>query len=180
MKTAKTSCAFKIKPSQKAVKWAWGFCVAITALEVWLMISVGKTDKAIYVLAPTAVVVIFILGGIAFSLNKVRFEVSGKGLDVQGDMFGKLFALETLDLANAKIVNLNREESLRPKWKLMGTALPGYAAGWFKLRDGQKAHVFLTDLSDVLYVPTREGSPVLVSSEDNVALLEAMQEMVKP
>jgi len=44
-----------------------------------------------------------------------------------------------------------------------GTGLPGYSAGWFRLRNGEKALCFLTDRSRLAYVPTRAGFSVLLS-----------------
>jgi hypothetical protein len=45
----------------------------------------------------------------------------------------------------------------------MGTGLPGYAAGWFKLANGEKALVYVTTQSEVVYIPTTEGYSLLLS-----------------
>jgi hypothetical protein len=39
----------------------------------------------------------------------------------------------------------------------MGTAVPGYRSGWFRLRNGREALVYLTDRSQAVHVPTTPG-----------------------
>jgi hypothetical protein len=56
----------------------------------------------------------------------------------------------------------------------MGTGLPGYQAGWFRLRNGEKALVYLTDRRRAVYVPTTAGYDVLLSPEDPDGFLRAL------
>ena len=49
--------------------------------------------------------------------------------------------------------------------------LPGFRAGWFRLRTNEKALVLLTDPFGVTYLPTREGYALLIST---TALLGAL------
>jgi hypothetical protein len=57
----------------------------------------------------------------------------------------------------------------------MGTGLPGYAAGWFKLRNGAKALLYVTDRSRVARIPTTEGYLVMVSVNDPAALIAQLR-----
>jgi hypothetical protein len=129
---------------------------------------------------------IFLNGGIlalfillAVSIRKTRFEISGKGLRIRGDMWGRTFSWAELNVANARIVLLDAEPGLKPKWKTCGTALPGYASGWFRLYNKSKALVFLSDKKEAVYIPTRKDFCVLLSSEDNAGLLQALQQAGK-
>jgi hypothetical protein len=74
-------------------------------------------------------------------------------------------------------VNFETEQGLRPKWRTLGTGLPGYQAGWFRLRDGQKALVYLTDRSRAVYVPTTEGYGLLLSPEYPDRFLAALKRL---
>ena len=47
----------------------------------------------------------------------------------------------------------------------MGTGLPGYQAGWFRLRNGDRALVYLTDRSKAVYVQTTDGYGVMLSPQ---------------
>jgi hypothetical protein len=56
----------------------------------------------------------------------------------------------------------------------MGTGMPGYQAGWFRLRNGDKALLYLTDRSKAVYVQTTEGYGVVVSPSEPDKFLSAL------
>ena len=80
-----------------------------------------------------------------------------------------------LNLAAAKIVDLDETRELRPRWRTNGVGLPGYQAGWFKLADGEKALLFVTDPTAVLYIPTGEGYSLLMSVLDAPRFLASIK-----
>ena len=51
----------------------------------------------------------------------------------------------------------------------------GFAAGWFRLANGEKSLIYLTDRTRVLYLPTDQGYSVMVSSHEPERLLAALQ-----
>jgi hypothetical protein len=53
--------------------------------------------------------------------------------------------------------------------------LPGYSAGWFRLRNGEKALAFVTDRQRVLYFPTWKGYSILLSVAEPDAMLAALR-----
>lgn len=57
----------------------------------------------------------------------------------------------------------------------MGTGLRAFAAGWFRLRGGEKALIYLTDRHSVLYVPTLDGYSLLLSSSEPERFLAALR-----
>jgi hypothetical protein len=62
----------------------------------------------------------------------------------------------------------------------MGTGLPGFSAGWFRLRNGNKALVYLTDGSRAVYIPTRNGYDVLLSPQQPDAMLVELRRRAGP
>jgi hypothetical protein len=56
----------------------------------------------------------------------------------------------------------------------MGTGLPGYQAGWFRLRNGDSALLYLTDRSKAVYVQTTEGFGVMLSPSEPDKFLAAL------
>jgi hypothetical protein len=117
---------------------------------------------------------IFFLLGI--SSRRLRCEVSADKLRLRGDFLEKNIPLNLLAREKARIVNLNDETALRPKWKLWGTSLPGYQTGWFKLGSGEKALIFLTDKTEVVYLPTTKNYSVLLSLENAPVFLKMIQQ----
>jgi hypothetical protein len=119
--------------------------------------------------------VLLLFGYLAYSTRHVRFEVSPAGLRIRGDLFGRAIPFAHLDLDGARPVDLTLEPALAPVGRTMGTGLPGYAAGWFRLRGGGKALAFLTDHRRVLYLPTNQGYEVLLSVAEPEELLTALR-----
>jgi hypothetical protein len=78
----------------------------------------------------------------------------------------------------ARRVDLRGVSEYRLRIRTNGVGLPGYRAGWFRLRSGEKALVFVTDLEQLVYVPTREGYSVLLSVVAPEEFLEALTSSV--
>ena len=59
----------------------------------------------------------------------------------------------------------------------MGTGLPGYQAGWFRLRNGEKALLYLTDRARAVYIPTTAGYSLLLSPADPDGFLSQLRSL---
>ena len=132
---------FHIVPA--TARWTWVLLLAI---------------PLVVIAATTALVVLSMRGS-----RHATFEVSPSGLRLQGDVYGRRVPASELRGGAARVVDLDRERSLRPRGKTIGTAVPGYRAGWFKLANGEKALLYLTDMRRAVYVPTRSGYSLLLS-----------------
>ena len=54
-----------------------------------------------------------------------------------------------------------------------GVGLPGFLLGWFRLDNGERALIAVTDRGRVVYVPYVEGL-LLVSVADPAAMLDSL------
>ncbi len=124
--------------------------------------------------------VMLMLGWVAWSMQHARFMVSGEGLQLQGDLYGRLIPLQSLKLDEAVVTNLNTDTAHQPTRRTMGSGLPGYAAGWFKLRNGTKALLYVTDRTRVARIPTTEGFEVMLSVNDPAALIASLKQQGAP
>jgi hypothetical protein len=104
-----------------------------------------------------------------------RFELSDAGLRLRGDLYGRMIPADSLRGGAARLVDLSSAPELQPRLRTMGTALPGYRAGWFRLRNGEKALVYLTETSRTIYVPTRKGYSVLLTPQQPERFLERLR-----
>ncbi|MXW66640.1 MAG: hypothetical protein F4Z72_06490 [Gemmatimonadales bacterium] len=120
--------------------------------------------------------VTLMLGWAAWSTRNSRAEVSPAGLKLVGDLWGRTIPLDRLELDEARIVDLRGEPDLVPRRRTMGTALGNYSAGWFRLRSGEKALLYLTDRRRVVYIPTLDGYSLLVSQSEPRRFLDALHE----
>lgn len=123
-------------------------------------------------------VLVAAFGYFAWSSRHVQFEITSSGLSIVGDMYGRSIASDQLDLERARAVDLTQDKSLAPSLRTNGAGLPGYSAGWFRLKNGEKALLFVTDKSHVVYIPTREGYAVLLSVDSPEQFLEALRSTI--
>ena len=107
------------------------------------------------------VIVIMALSG--YSSQKTNFQVSSQGLRIKGDLYGRLIPQSKLIIESAREINLNQESQYRPKFRTFGTGLPGYQAGWFRLKNGDRALLYLTDYQRVVLIPTTDNYLLLLS-----------------
>jgi hypothetical protein len=125
------------------------------------------------VLLPLAIAAL--MGYLAYSIRHVTFQLSEPGLRIRGDLFGRLIPRGSLRVADAQILDLKQDKTHGPSLRTMGVGLPGYSSGWFRLRDGGKGLLFLTDLSRAVYLPTTAGYTLLISPADPEAFLAALE-----
>lgn len=131
------------------------------------------------------VAVILVVVGIAMALLFVtargattsRFELSDAGLRLHGDLYGRMIPASALRGGATRIVDLANTHELQPRWRTMGTAFPSYRAGWFKLRNGEKALLYLTDSRRAVYVPTTGGYSLLLSPQEPERFVERLRAM---
>src|SRR5262245_46427654 len=86
-------------------------------------------------------IAVIVVGAVISGIKKGRFEVSSEGLRLRGDFYGRTIAPSDLRGGAARRVDLNVETNLEPVRRTLGTGLPGYRAGWFRLANGEKALV---------------------------------------
>jgi hypothetical protein len=134
--------------------------------------------RMLWIVVPILLLVVGTAAALTYTASaarSARFEVSPSGLRLRGDFYGRLIPAGELRLEAARAVDLGREPALQPVVRTAGTAFPGYRAGWFQLRDGERALLYVTDPSRVAYVPTRSGYSVLLSVADPAAFLESLR-----
>jgi Bacterial PH domain len=85
------------------------------------------------------------LGLVASGLNTPKLEITDAGLRLSGELYGRFIPSTELKLEQSRLVDLKREPNLEPTLRTFGTGLPGYNTGWFRLRNGEKALLYLTD-----------------------------------
>jgi hypothetical protein len=102
----------------------------------------------------------------ACTMNRVSFVLSQEGLLIKAPLYGKLIPSKVLRKEEAQVLDLTRDAGRRPAWRTNGMGLPGYLTGWYTLKNGEKALLFLTGKSCVVYVPTTEGYSLLLSVND--------------
>ncbi len=133
---------------------------------IWVIVGI----VAVICAAATALLVVTAQGS-----SRSRFEISDDGLRIRGDLYGQLIRTSAIRGGSAKTVNLLIDTALAPKRRTMGAAVPGYSAGWFRLRNGREALVYLTDPTKSVHVPTTSGYDLLLSPQDPERFVERLR-----
>ena len=105
-----------------------------------------------------------------------RFEMNAEGLRLRGDVYGRTIPWSAIKAAESRVVDLAVTYELAPARRTAGTAVPGYQAGWFRLNNGEKALLYLTDRHRAVYVPTTQGYSLLLSPQEPDRFLERLQQ----
>ena len=138
------------------------------------------SSKPIWIIGVVCVVVAVVLIALAFtaySSRHSRVELDSERIRLVSVFWGRTIPFGALDIAGARVVDLDSAPEYAPKRRTFGTGLPGYASGWFRLRGGEKALVYLTRRRDVVYLPTSEDYALLLSVEQPERFIEALRRL---
>ena len=127
----------------------------------------GSTSSTVLALLIPIGLIILVFGAFfayyAWTYTHVRFEVSPSGLRIMGSAYGRQIPMEQLNVRQARVINFNEAPGFALSWRTNAVGLPFYSAGWFKLKNGQKALAFVTCRDKVVYIPTNSGYSVMLS-----------------
>jgi hypothetical protein len=116
------------------------------------------------VLVVVVVGVTLLLYSVANQGRNATFTIGDTGLDIGPGVYGRFIPREKIETDGVKVIDLKIDKDYALKRKTNGSNLPGYDAGWFRLENGEKALVFVTDKSRVVYIPTTDNYSVLLST----------------
>jgi Bacterial PH domain len=119
--------------------------------------------------------VLYLLCLVGYGSQRASFVLSDAGLDFRGDVWGSRVPWSAVEIDKARVLDLTREPGLRPVSRRMGTGLPGYVSGWFRLANGERALLYVTAWRRVVYVPTTAGYVLLLSPDEPDAMLAELR-----
>lgn len=168
-----------IPPSRYTVGFLYVLALGFSGFLVYLY--VGSTDGLVpektSAQLPGLLLMFGLLalafGGIWFALHRRALVLTETELIVRAGFYGRALRRSSLRPDSALEVSLVDRRDLAPRWRTNGIGLPGFRAGWFRLRNSEKALVLLTDPFHTTYLPTSEGYVLLIST---TALLPALRE----
>ncbi len=114
-------------------------------------------------------------GWLVYQQETATLEITPQALVIHAGWGSPEILLSDLRLDEARVVNLDQERSLQPVVRTGGTGAPTLKAGWFILRNREKAFLLVTKPEKVLYLPTRDFV-VLASLKNPVEFLEKLNE----
>ena len=142
--------------SSSAMGWMWGVMAGVALLTLGTLA---------------------LLGWSFYAARHASFDLTSEGLKIRADIYGRSVPASSLVKEGARRLDFSASSEFLPRWRTNGIGLPGYQAGWFKLRNSEKALLFLSDRSKAVYVPTREGYALILSPDDPDRFLAELKAM---
>jgi len=126
-----------------------------------------------------------ILGGAAFMLfgaiwtiyqqAHARVILTETQMEIDAGLYSQTLPLEKIDFKRTRLIDLNDASELQPAARINGTGTGEMQAGWFRLQNGRRAYLIVTDRSQpVLYIPAAEFD-ILLSLQNARDFVESLQ-----
>lgn len=115
------------------------------------------------------IIIAVIVGVIVFALIAILLPVMLFSIRVGNDEILiaapplMKFRVRKSDIESATVISLSKCPELHPKIRLYGIGLPGWRVGWYRLNNGSKAFVALSQEDRVLLLRMRGGELVLLA-----------------
>lgn len=162
-------------PSSSLYFWTFGLTavlpIAITGIA---LIAASRANPPWGILLAISLPLVMLAGVFSLMLAKNSVEISGEKLVIKAAFYAQEISLSDLDIAEAKV--LGESNSIAFGLRENGIGLPGYQAGWFRLRDGGKAFVAVTRGPANLRIPTLKGYELVLSVKNPTAFLNALEQ----
>lgn len=145
--------------------------------------EISSSPSSTVLFAGAVAAVTLLMGGLfgwfALSSSSLSAAIEGSSLQIKVPIYGRSIPIAALDVASATIVDLEQTPQLRPGIRTNGIGLPGYAVGWFRLKNGEKALAAITSKQRVLYLRTSEGYVLLLSLADPERFIRQLASVVQ-
>lgn len=145
--------------------------------------EISSSPSSTVLFAGAVAAVTLLIGGLfgwfALSSSSLSAAIEGSSLQIKVPIYGRSIPIAALDVASATIVDLEQTPQLRPGIRTNGIGLPGYAVGWFRLKNGEKALAAITSNQRVLYLRTSEGYVLLLSLADPERFIRQLASVVQ-
>lgn len=155
------------------------FLIGLTILPLFILAILWALNPGDFTNLPIWMwPVILLLGPLiiiaAQGIRNPNVVLSNESLSIKVSFLKKKWTISELLRDQIRVVNLDEDAELKPKWKLFGASVPGLRSGYFRLNNKQNAHVYLTDFQKVVYIPTQKG-PLLLSLQRPKEFMDHLQ-----
>jgi hypothetical protein len=158
------------------------FFAGIALLPVLILFIIWIENPSEFANTPVWLWILIIVIGPAILLLSMKgmrnpqAKLSHEGLKIRVSFVNKTWPLSNMNRDAAKEINLDSKPEFKPRWKLYGAAMPGLKSGLFKLKNGETAHLYITTMQRIVYVPTNKG-PILLSMEKPAEFLDYLKKL---
>lgn len=112
-------------------------------------------------------------GYLLIAMKRISLSVTSDRLEIAG-LYGRSIDRSALKMSDARIINIDENADYQPVWRTNGIGLPNYKGGWFRLKNGQKALLFVSDSAHVVTIPTTGDYILMLSPVQPEAFIESL------
>lgn len=99
----------------------------------------------------------------AYAAYNSRAYIGDDYIKLSGGFFSRTILISDIEVSKMRVIDMSTDPELSPKHRSVGIRVPGYSSGWFKLKNKEKALLFVTNENRVAYIPTKQGYSILTS-----------------
>ncbi|AXK72379.1 hypothetical protein DWG18_08900 [Lysobacter sp. TY2-98] len=169
---------FEVEPPSQTAVLLLGATAALPVLALLVALALlAHASRPVEAAAAFAVALVVGLVAASFMLLSLRrraIELTSTQLIVKAGPFTRRVPRSDIDVDGARVSPLGEHPDSHARLKLFGAALPGYRAGWFLMRDGQRAFL-MTTTGRALRLPVRDQPALVVTPVQPEALLDALR-----
>jgi hypothetical protein len=104
--------------------------------------------------------------GIIGSMKNTTLTLTESEVIIKSAFYGRKIPLENIMVDGIKKISLDEDTEYSLSIRTNGTALPQFKSGWFRLKNREKALIFITDKNNVVLIPTKDY--LLLFSMNNI------------
>ena len=102
-------------------------------------------------------------------------RIDDAGIDIRTTLYRRRVGWVDLDLASARVLDIDEHPERKPLLKSNGVSIPGFRSGWFRSRAFARLFVATAGGSRLLWLPTTLGYALLLQPRNPAALLEQLR-----
>ena len=122
-------------------------------------------------------IVLFIIALIIF-IPIITFSIRVNENTIKASsLFSYKITVRKEDVESIYVVDLSKHPELRPKIRTFGTGLPGLNLGWFKLANGSKAFLAITNNKQGVVIKLRDGTYVILSPKNIQEFINTLKQL---
>ena len=110
----------------------------------------------IIVMAAIIIPLVFLTFGIIDSMRNTTLALTENELIIKSLFYGRKVPIENIFIDEIKQIDLDVNTEYAATLRLNGIFVPQFRSGWMRLKNKEKALVFITDKNNVVLIPTKE------------------------
>ena len=140
---------------------------------------ISPSSSALWTFIPIIGFLLLLAGAFGYFLYSsynTTVSLTPDDVEIRGALYSRTIPLNQIDVEEARVIDLALDKDFAPKLRTNGIGIPGYQAGWFKLKNGRKALLHVTNKSNILLLPTSGDYDVLLSVGNANTFLEQLRD----